>query len=174
MYMSWPTRDEKPYKVPKFPTRWQLGQMHLNPLWFGMPFVSYASQTQPNSMQRLLASLILCIVAWGPLSPLATATAGDPIPACCRRDGKHHCTMSGSTRTEMGATGVYWSKTQSRCPMCPRMIRTNPRTQAGLSASAAVFAAIISHPAVFSQTQSEYRVSAARSHQKRGPPTDLA
>jgi len=58
-------------------------------------------------MQRLIASLILCIVAWGPLSPLATATAGDPIPACCRRDGKHHCMMMAAmVAAEGGSTRV--------------------------------------------------------------------
>ena len=62
----------------------------------------------PHPMRRLIASLVLSVVAWGPLAPLAIASAGDPIPACCRRDGKHHCMMSmaGMGAANDGSTSV--------------------------------------------------------------------
>ena len=49
-----------------------------------------------NSMRRLIASLVLCLFTWTCVAPLALASAGDSTPACCRRNGKHHC-MSGTT-----------------------------------------------------------------------------
>jgi len=59
-------------------------------------------------MRRLIASLVLCFIAWGPLSSLAVATVGDPVPACCRRDGVHHCMMSmaGVTPARDASTAV--------------------------------------------------------------------
>ena len=107
-----------------------------NPLWFGMPFVSYASRTRLNSMQRLIASLMLCIFAWGPLSPLATATAGDTIPACCRRDGKHHCMMMAAMVAGQGGS----ARVGTRPDPCPyRSLKAIPAAvahpQARLAAS---------------------------------------
>ena len=60
-------------------------------------------------MRRLIASFVLCLIAWGPLSSLAAATVGDPVPACCRRDGMHHCMMSmaGVTPALDGGTAVH-------------------------------------------------------------------
>ena len=60
-------------------------------------------------MRRLIASLVLCLLAWGPLSPLAITAAGDPVPECCRRDGKHHCMMAGMGATEEGSTSLRTS-----------------------------------------------------------------
>jgi len=54
-------------------------------------------------MRRLIASVVLCLIAWGPLSPLAIASAGDPVPECCRRGGKHHCMMAGMMPADDGS-----------------------------------------------------------------------
>jgi hypothetical protein len=42
-------------------------------------------------MRRLVASFVLSVVAWGCLGPLALPATGNSTPACCRRNGKHHC-----------------------------------------------------------------------------------
>jgi hypothetical protein len=44
------------------------------------------------NMRRFVASFVLCVVAWGFLAPLALAATRNSTPACCRRNGKHHCT----------------------------------------------------------------------------------
>jgi len=59
-----------------------------------------------NPMRRLIASFVLCLLAWGPLSPLAIAAAGDPVPECCRRGGKHHCLMAGMTPADDRSPGL--------------------------------------------------------------------
>ena len=76
-------------------------------------------------MPRLIASFVLCLFAWGPLSPLAITAAGDPVPACCRRDGKHHCMMMAMARTGADNDG---SPRASRKPdPCPyRSLRAIP------------------------------------------------
>jgi len=51
-------------------------------------------------MRRLIASFVLSLMAWSLAAPVAMAASGTAIPACCRRNGKHHC-MSGMS--DMGA-----------------------------------------------------------------------
>jgi hypothetical protein len=65
-------------------------------------------------MRRLIASIVLCLLAWGPLSPLAVSAAGDPIPECCRRGGKHHCMMAGVVAADDGSTSLRTTSTP--CP----------------------------------------------------------
>jgi len=55
--------------------------------------------------------------------------------------------------------------------MCPAAFTASVHTQAGLTISAAVYAGVVSHPALSPQAESNYRVSLVRSHQKRGPPS---
>jgi hypothetical protein len=96
--------------------------------------------------------------------------SGEPaLPACCRRDGKHHCMGKISPAIDLG-TAPLLSAAQTNCPRFPKMLTVNSHSQLGLSTSTAVFAEIVSHPALSPQTLSNYRVSLLRSHQKRGPP----
>ena len=43
-------------------------------------------------MRRLAASLLLVLLCTGLALPMLLAR-GDGVPACCRRNGKHHCAM---------------------------------------------------------------------------------
>jgi hypothetical protein len=49
-----------------------------------------------NNMRRIIASLVLGVMAWSLVAPAAMG-AGTAAAACCRRNGKHHCAsgMSG-------------------------------------------------------------------------------
>lgn len=47
-------------------------------------------------MRRLVASLLLAVFGLPLPSTLGLSAAGQTLPACCRRDGKHHCTMTGN------------------------------------------------------------------------------
>jgi len=44
-------------------------------------------------MRRIPASLVLLLLCFGFALPFLQAQHSS-LPACCRRDGKHHCTMS--------------------------------------------------------------------------------
>ncbi len=46
-------------------------------------------------MRRFVASLVLLLTAWSFVAPMALALTGKDVPACCRRNGKHHCQMAG-------------------------------------------------------------------------------
>jgi hypothetical protein len=114
---------------------------------------------------------VLSMVMILPIAAPLFASGEQTLPACCRRDGKHHCALSvDSTRESSSAPSI--SSTRTKCPQFPQTMGVTVH-QVGLGTSAAVFAEIISHPAVSPQALSNYRVSLVRSHQKRGPPSNL-
>jgi hypothetical protein len=43
---------------------------------------------------RVVAVLVLSVMVWSVVAPVAMGATGTLTPACCRRDGKHHC-LSG-------------------------------------------------------------------------------
>ncbi len=64
-----------------------------------------------------------------------------------------------------GATAVQ------KCPYFPNHLATAHVETFTSSASQAIFAGIVRHPAVCAQTEAGYRSSHDRSKQKRGPPS---
>ena len=75
-------------------------------------------------MRRCLSSLLLLLICAGVLLPLVEASSTD-VPACCRRDGKHHCMRS------VGADGF-----KSAAMVCPyRSLRTLTNKVTALAAT---------------------------------------
>jgi hypothetical protein len=115
----------------------------------------------------VLASLLLAVFSFLPLTPLLLADDSN-LPACCRRLGAHHCAL-GNIDTH----GV--SFIQQRCAQFHLGSAALAASEiATLTPSQSVFAAIVSHPAAHAQTEARYRVSFSRAWQKRGPPTLLS
>ena len=119
-----------------------------------------------------MASLLLAAISFTlvPVALLAYTSDSD-LPACCRKDGKHKCAMSGMDDDASGPAmrGV------SQCPMFP----TRPAsTAAGNVAGAPIpetvtetrFAAFLN---AAEQAEAQYRVAFSRSRHKRGPPSQL-
>lgn len=118
---------------------------------------------------KTASAILLLIVLGMPLgAPLLADVNVASVPACCRRDGKHHC-MKTEASTDTGEQPAF-TRIETKCPQCPRALSPTVHSQLGLSLSASVFAEIVSHPALSPQTETSYRISLARSHQKRGPP----
>jgi hypothetical protein len=64
---------------------------------------------------------------------------------------------------------------RATCPYCPSSgAMTEYSGAAEPEASPAIFASIVSHPAVHAQCEARYRISFTRTHQKRGPPILLS
>lgn len=118
-------------------------------------------------MRRTIAIFVVLFTGLPFAAPLFATGAESAIAACCRRDGKHHCTK---TVVAVSDSTLPAFSQDMKCPMSPRAFTSPVHSQAGLTTSAAVFAEVVSHPALSPQTQSNYRVSLVRSHQKRGPP----
>ena len=90
------------------------------------------------------------------------------LPACCRKDGKHHCMMQAEgqagSATSMAGIG-------EKCPCFPRStIASHVQTHTP-TLREAIFRAAPKHLTISLRAQAGYRISHHRSEQKRGPPS---
>jgi hypothetical protein len=122
-------------------------------------------------MRRALASLLLALFSFPLIAPAFPANAPSQLPACCRRDGAHHCMMSG----DRGTPGPAFQAIRPKCPFYSSTMAfpTEGKT-AILGHSHAIFASVIRYPAALPRTESRYCAAFSPSHQKRGPPTQLS
>ena len=124
------------------------------------------------SMRRMSAILLMALFSFSLISPAVfVADADSKLPVCCRRGGKHHCTMTPSQSESSSGPAVQ----AGRCPFFPTA-KAGPasRTVSLPGISQAISAGIASHPASRTQTESLFRISYSRAGQKRGPPTFLS
>jgi hypothetical protein len=120
-------------------------------------------------LRRLLSILLLAAFGFPVVSPLfaSSTTEGTSLPACCRRDGKHHCMAD---RGNLKQHGMQFSAPAEKCPYCPSTLAAAHSKLLALPTADAVFASLVSHPAAIAQIESMQRISRDRSRQKRGPP----
>jgi hypothetical protein len=123
-------------------------------------------------MRRAIAISLMMLFSWMLIAPLLASDADANLPACCRRNGKHHCMM----RRMMQLSGAQRSFTavSEKCPyrtasVCVSNSPTYEPEAAGVFCARTVF-----HPVRARQTVAHYRLSFLRGHQRRGPPTSLA
>jgi len=120
-------------------------------------------------MRRLLALLLLA--AFGlPVAAPALALAESPdvhLPACCRRNGAHHC----AGMMARPASGPAFS---AICPHFPQPSATSPGNTSAALASPSLLN--ILHFATLTtphHAETQRRISRERSRHKRGPPSIL-
>jgi hypothetical protein len=65
-------------------------------------------------MRRMLASLLLVLFGFPPIAPALLANTVSGLPACCLRNGKHHCAVA-----EVDA-GSSLRANQPKCPLFPK------------------------------------------------------
>jgi hypothetical protein len=119
-------------------------------------------------VRRISAILLLALFSFSLISP--AVLAADPessLPACCRRNGKHHCAMMAIEAASSSGPSLQ----AAPCASFPS-IRAVPTSAATglLKTPAAVFASVLSRPAAHPQTEQLLRNSFTLSGQKRGPP----
>ena len=125
-------------------------------------------------MRRLLSILLLAVLLLPLGTPLlALGGAGDAgLPACCRRNGVHHCAMSVPGRAQLAASTRQWSTPPQHCPFRTLALapsQSSPFTPA--TPADGLFSAVLTHPSGIAQTQSRRRIARERSRHKRGPPS---
>jgi hypothetical protein len=127
---------------------------------------------QESLLRRLISILLLAVFGLPVVSPLfaAVQAADAGLPACCRRNGKHHCTMKMEERRKLIQQGVWISAPADKCPYYPGALPAVHFDLLAPQTSASVIARVISVPAEIAQTKSKFRISHDRSRQKRGPP----
>ena len=125
-------------------------------------------------LSALLQLLLLVLPTFGSAYASVGARGGSEanLPACCRRNGAHHCMLSAAERTAL-TKGISFSRTPQRCPYFPQVLPAAQHAPASLVPTATFFADVQSHPTCASQALAKFRISRDRSRQKRGPPTLL-
>jgi hypothetical protein len=121
-------------------------------------------------MVRRFSSIVLLLLFSLPLiSPVLAlaAASGVNLPACCRRNGAHHCT--GTMRVPE-SSGPAFSAIPQSCPAYPVIVTVVRHGDLSFQAASLIFAGVISHPVVKSQTEARARIALDLSRQKRGPP----
>jgi hypothetical protein len=125
---------------------------------------------------RRLLSLVLLAVFSLPLILPALALGQDPesnLPACCRRNGAHHCRMS---EQEMQAllNGHHFTTVHSKCPLFPAPPITLHQQDLSFGSMSPV---LLESPASLAlktaQIAAWARAAEAGARHKRGPPAIL-
>jgi len=121
-------------------------------------------------MRRSISALMISVVLMTIVEPLAIAASLATMPACCRRNGKHHCTAVAHMHGRLPeSSSPTLSNLPEQCPM-RRCVRSNvsaPFTLASREIErvpAACSTAVIHDSVTFT-------AAGFSSHTDRGPPT---
>jgi hypothetical protein len=123
-------------------------------------------------MRRVIALSLMMLFSWTLIAPFFAPNADANLPACCRKNGKHHCMMRMMERR--GGLQKGFTSVSEKCPCFPVSTCAiyspifKPEAEGQFSAD------VVRHPAIAPQSEVFYRISFLRSHQKRGPPIPLA
>jgi len=137
-------------------------------------------------MRRVLSILLLVALSTGPAEAAAMAVGlisgpasvwtgkvdESRLPACCRRNGKHHCAMSSMASQEQSTgsgeeTTVY---ANDACPFPPRIIASTAPSVAAAIDSAECPICIASELRTVQISDASALFADLRSWPKRGPP----
>jgi hypothetical protein len=134
-------------------------------------------------MRRALSFVLPALLSYPLIAPIIIAKSDSNLPACCRRTGQHHCSMPASVSLETMGADVTMADAGApairpdlaRCPNYPVATSFSGESRVASAANAqGIYASLVSHPAIQTQTEARYRVSFSRSRQKRGPPALLS
>jgi hypothetical protein len=123
-------------------------------------------------MRRALASLLLVLFSFPLILPVLRADPASNLPSCCRRAGKHHCSLDAAP---IMPEGRALDPVQAKCANYPAMsgVPFNGNVPF-VDNSRSICASLVSYPSVEARMEVQYRVSFSRSRQKRGPPAFLS
>jgi hypothetical protein len=119
-------------------------------------------------LRRISAILLLLLFGFSLLTPLFGSDDESNLPACCRRAGKHHCSMTGSGGSTSNGPAF---RGNGRCPSYPGFGAGTMQTIAGPTPASVSPFALAAKTA--SCSSFELRVLSSlrlRAHSKRGPP----
>jgi hypothetical protein len=123
-------------------------------------------------MRRVLSLVLLLVFGLPVVAPAfgSEANAQTNLPACCRRDGAHHCTKTPE-QLEALRHGNQFNAVGSKCPYCPSTPVSAHFELFTVQATHATSLNPDTHPASFRQAEAWARVALAGARQKRGPPS---
>ena len=128
-------------------------------------------------MRRILSILLLLVLGLGPAVPAGALASGwsgkvdgSVLPACCRRNGKHHCAMGGESSQLAASHGETTVAAQDSCPFAPRALASTAPSFAALLNVTASSTIRISERCAMRGIEAAARISDRRNQPKRGPP----
>ena len=117
-------------------------------------------------MRRIAAASQVALFSWMLIAPLLAPGAEANLPPCCRRHGKHHCSMMEPLAG--GRRGVQ--TIQEKCPF-QRVAKTTAHTAAyHPEAVAALLPGTVNQPAPPVSSEPLCRLALEHSRLQRGPP----
>jgi hypothetical protein len=126
-------------------------------------------------MRRVPAILLVFVFSFSLIAPALFADGESNLPACCRRNGSHHCGMMAQDMAETPPSGPAADAFRVKCPFFPTGGATVPECEPALVArSQTAGVAVSSQIADRGEAEVGYRISLKDSHQKRGPPSLLS
>jgi hypothetical protein len=123
-------------------------------------------------MRPVLAALLVSVFSFSLIGPALFASADSSVPACCRRDGKHHCAMSGMDQDAAPLSGPAMAASSAKCPYFPKGGALLPHSEAALlTACEAVWTPAAGQATIQLKPDAAYCTAFSRANQKRGPPS---
>jgi len=113
--------------------------------------------------------VLLCSWATPTIAALKPKSDSD-LPACCRRNGKHHCMMSMAERSESADRAPAFSAPTEKCPYYPATVLG---VLGNLFVAAAPENSLLPYRAQYNapaQLLAVFAAPAENAHLKRGPP----
>jgi hypothetical protein len=116
-------------------------------------------------MRRVLATFLLAVMSFPLVGAPLFVQALPGVPACCLRNGRHHCEAAGMGSSSGGPTVV-----SARCPLWPGPAITSHELRRLLPAARfQIGLPVLRRPSFFAYP-GPFRTTAKVSPNKRGPP----
>ena len=122
-----------------------------------------------DCLRRRSAILLLALFSFSLLSPVIVSAQGANVPACCRRDGKHHCSTSMSGGDSESSASF---QANSKCPLYPGVVLLPASSIAAQTPPTASLAIPDNGESLPVEHRREsLRILRGSAHYKRGPPS---
>ncbi|WP_263372539.1 hypothetical protein [Granulicella cerasi] len=124
-------------------------------------------------LRKLIAITLLAIFGLPFASSLFALTPKSEanLPACCRRGGKHHCSMNMAGGSDSSSSQPHFSAPVEKCPYAPMMhVADHQPMMLPMTYVAFRAPSLERQPDIVRQAESAMRISRERSRHKRGPP----
>jgi hypothetical protein len=122
-------------------------------------------------LKRVSAILLLTLFSLTLISPALFGDTESNLPACCRRDGKHHCALASMANLRLSAVSGPAFQSGEICPYLPGLFLGKSTLDPFVAAiSLAIVSLLVYSAAAWSDSKQFVHAMRIRSHQKRGPP----
>jgi hypothetical protein len=123
-------------------------------------------------MRRAFATILAALFSFELIAPVLLADAASDVPACCRRNGKHHCAMADGSGD--ASTGPSLKSLESKCPFFPKSAAVTGHSKTiALSVTPPACAPDLMGSAVAASGDNLSRTTLRGPVRKRGPPPCL-